>query len=155
MEPEERVISILKQYEPQLKGKQILELGCGVEFVPRLCDMLRDLGADVFGIDKHAEENDEKGFRIIQTDMKEIDEYIKDMKKKFDVVITNRLFAVLDDTEKEKVINICEEYLKKDGIALHIVIPKYFGIQKEKLENEFEVLDIFEKDEDVVVLRKK
>ena len=155
MQPEQRIVKILQKYVPVLYDKKILELGCGIERYPGLCCMLKRKGVWVTGIDKHAYEIKDRNMDILCLDLLEIDKRLK--KKRFDAIISNRLFAVLDDEEKSKVIDICKDHLLKGGIALHVTMNKYFpaALAKKKIEADLETIDIFHTYDDVAVFKKR
>lgn len=140
-------IPIMKTMLPNLKGKDILDLGCGEG---EMSQYFADCGANsVHGLDisenmiKEAEkQNKHKNVRFEKMAMEEIGQ----IKEKFDVVFSSLAFHYIEDFEKLMQDISC--LLKDDGILLfsqeHPLVlasilpegmPKYIDVEGKRVFN--------------------
>lgn len=122
--------------EKFVKGKKILDLGCGVGFYSKI---LLENGAEVIGIDPNAEyikKAEEKCLNIGLSDfrlgiLKENSDILRD-DEKFDVIIISDMLLFYfsppnpnDEMDPLALLKLVRKYLKDDGI-LYITEPHSF-----------------------------
>lgn len=116
-----------------------VEFGCGPGFGLKV---LRDIGADVTGVDKVHFEERPKGVRIIQRNVLDLDKWKKELRHKPGIVysldlIEEEIFDSAD--EAGKIIEAGNEILDSGGFQIHMVpcvklSPKVMGLYRRLLK---------------------
>lgn len=104
--------------EDILKGKRLLELGCGPGFGLRV---FQDLGAKAVGIDIRKPEKAVSGVDIRHGSAVELEELCKG--ENFDIIYSNDLFAsaCIDQKNTNRIISASYRQTSPDGKAFHFV----------------------------------
>lgn len=128
-----------------VKGKKILDAGCGNGYLSRL---LAKKGASVVGVEpgetmhQYAIETEEKeplGIKYLKEDLSQLTQF----KEEFDIVIANMVF--MDIPDYQSAIRNCISSLKKEGIFIYSLLhPCFPGFENDwqKLKH-VEVKDYF------------
>jgi len=105
--------------ERALKGKRILEIGCGPGFALKV---MQDLGAEPVGIEiRDMHKGKVPGLDIRYGDAADLGELCND--DKFDIIYSNNFFAtaVIDFKTASRIARETREVIKDDGVAMHFV----------------------------------
>jgi SAM-dependent methyltransferase len=115
MSREKMMASFMRQAFGNLKGKSVIEIGCGNGYWTRF---FRGLGAkSCLGVDSLADQ-----IRIAEQDTKDRGiKYLKadgvtlKLKEHFDVIYVNHVLDVLHDAKARALIRTCHQHLKPGG----------------------------------------
>ena len=103
---------ILNNYSD--KGCSICDLGCGTG---KKLESLRYLGySHLFGCDQLCISSEEKS--IPELYQKDIIQFLKDNKNKFDVIILNAVLEHFDAWEINIILEDCSRFLNKNGVVI-------------------------------------
>ena len=135
-----QIYSYLNRWEPNLKGKKILDIGFGLGFND---DMLKNIGAIVYGCEPNSDDYNfaiEKGFidREKAYNMK-VQDLPEELYGSFDKIFAF-LFNIDDDTERFECFDCISKLLKPDG-SCTIAFQDDFDSISDELDMFFEDVD--------------